>query len=157
MLRSRGYITSRRRLKSLWWTKFLFLSRKKCPNWMSFSSLNCTKCVSHRGICIGNESLFSQHGLRPSLFQARPAQRGWGWGAVGYQYTRFCPHKIPISLTICKTFDTECLKLPWNKVFQDWDRPSNLLKTSISVQGQGASRYGRGKAASSPRNVISSI
>ena len=28
-------------------------------------------------------------------------------------------------------------------------------KTSISVQGQGASRYGRGKAACSPRNAIS--
>ena len=28
-------------------------------------------------------------------------------------------------------------------------------KTSISVQGQGASRYGRGKAARSPRNAIS--
>ena len=34
---------------------------------MSFSSLNCTKCVSHRGIYIGNESLFSRHGLRPSI------------------------------------------------------------------------------------------
>ena len=28
-------------------------------------------------------------------------------------------------------------------------------KTSISVQGQGASRYRRGKAACSPRNAIS--
>ena len=49
-----------------------------------------------------------------------------------------------------------------NKVFQDWDRPSNLFiykkkKTSISVQGQEASRYGRGKAACCPRNPISSV
>ena len=32
-----------------------------------------------------------------------------------------------------------------------------IKKTSISVQGQGASRYGRGKAACSPRNAISSV
>ena len=32
-----------------------------------------------------------------------------------------------------------------------------IKKTSISVQGQGASRYGRGKAACSPRNAISII
>ena len=48
-----------------------------------------------------------------------------------------------------------------NKVFQDGDRPSNLFylseKTSISVQGQGGSRYGRGKAACTPRNAISSV
>ena len=32
--------------------------QKKSPNWMSFSSLNRTKCVSHQGICISNESFF---------------------------------------------------------------------------------------------------
>ena len=30
---------------------------KKMPNCMSFSSLNCTKCISHQGICIGNDHL----------------------------------------------------------------------------------------------------
>ena len=32
-----------------------------------------------------------------------------------------------------------------------------VKKTSISVQGQGASRYGWGKAACSPRNAISTM
>ena len=37
------------------------LQKKKYPNWMSFSSLNCQKCVSHRGICMCN-GLFLRHG-----------------------------------------------------------------------------------------------
>ena len=32
-----------------------------------------------------------------------------------------------------------------------------IKKTSIGVQGQGASCYGRGKAACCPRNAISSV
>ena len=32
-----------------------------------------------------------------------------------------------------------------------------IPESSISVQGQGASRYGRGKAACSPRDAISTV
>ena len=47
---------------------FFFSPEKKALFEWAFSSLNCTKCVSHQGIYIGNESLFSRHGLRPSIF-----------------------------------------------------------------------------------------
>ena len=41
--------------------------------------LNCTKCVSHRGICIGNE--FSRHGLHPSIFSGPASIEGESGGS----------------------------------------------------------------------------
>ena len=81
---------------------------------MSFSSLNCTKCVSHRGICIGNESLFSRHGLRPSIFSGpvsidRERVINGQWDT---NISAFASSDTNVA-TNCKTFDTEYLKLPW--------------------------------------------
>ena len=47
--------------------------QKKSPNWMSFSSLNRTKCVWHQGICISNESFFFFFFF---FFIARPDEEG---------------------------------------------------------------------------------
>ena len=57
---------------------------KKMPNCMSFSSLNCTKCISHQGICNGNDHLL-WHGttglINPSpgvffFLNTRPDEEG---------------------------------------------------------------------------------
>ena len=107
------------------------LRGKKYPNCMSycmsFSSLNFTKCVSHRGICIGNESLFSRHGLRPSIFSGpvgidgeRVIQGQWGTNIsafvlIGHQ----CSQKLQ---NVCYRIPEITLKnntLYLKKVFQD--------------------------------------
>ena len=90
----------------------LYLTKTKTPQlwfepceinlipWVFRPFKNCTKCLSNRGICIGNE--FSRHGLRPSLFSGPTSIDGKRAGAVGYQYIRFCPHKTQIWLKIVK-------------------------------------------------------
>ena len=80
---------------------------------MSFSSLNFTKCVSHRGIYIGNESLFSRHGLRPSIFSG-PVSIDRGRVIKGQWDTNisaFASSDTNVAKN-CKTFDAEYLKLP---------------------------------------------
>ena len=83
MLWSRGYVTqSAAKIFGISEIS-VSLQKKKYPNWMSFSSLNCTRCVSHRGICIGNESLFSRHGLCTSIFSGTARIEGVRVGDSG--------------------------------------------------------------------------
>ena len=69
------------------------LSRNVMVTWLRNSSavkcltsLNCSKGVAHRGICIGKESLFSnsRHALRPPIFSGSASIDGKIVGGSGH-------------------------------------------------------------------------